>query len=139
MQLSQALETIAKEYPNGCVEFFDALPNNPWQAAHDRLEGAIILHRGGGSYFNLISRACDEFVKEIRKLMALYRATNPEQPSLPSLQDAFVIADEDKVRQIQSLTDCSCRVCGATDNIRAAAHPKHGAALYCPNCLRASA
>ena len=130
MYLSEALNQVGKAYVNGTVEFYNRMENNPWQAAHDRYEGQLVLNQGKPEYFKSMEVAANEFVKDCKNLIKLYEAMNPEQKRL-SIPDCFVIGDEARVRMIQALEMNVCGICESSDSVKVTFHPTKGAGIYC--------
>lgn len=136
MQLSNVLERISKIYVLGAVEFYAKANPNPWQQAHDDLEGQILLHRDSPRYFDLMQTAYQKFQKEIKKLLDAYRSFAGATRVEPSASDCFMIADENKVKRLYALADNACAQCGTKENVRAIQHATLGNSIFCTKCVK---
>lgn len=129
MSLSETLKNINKHYIPGVSSFYERMANDPWQAAHDKLEGKLLLI---GSNPSIISDYETECLKLIESAKAFLDVT---QPMLPI--DALIIGDPDRVSLLSSLSNDSCLSCGSKRNVsltKPKAHPEGKLALYCEAC-----
>lgn len=66
--IKAALEKIAKQYPEGCVAYYEQCKPNSWQAAFDKLEHALMSDNQ-----RLRSNTLVWFEREVSRLMDHYR------------------------------------------------------------------
>lgn len=136
MQLSEVLERVSKNYVLGAVEFYAKANPNPWQRAHDELEGQLLLHRDSPKYFDLMQPAYQKFLKETKRLLDAYRAFSGATRIEPSISDCFMISDQDKVKRLYALASNACVQCGTKENVRAIQHPAKGNSIFCTKCVK---
>jgi len=108
MKLSVFLEEVNKIYIPGLVRFYGNMKPDPWQAAHDKLEAALITKDE-----IIISATIRSVFTELKRLADAYKAGMqspvPAEPweafHKPEIADHF----ENKIK--------ACRVCGERQNL----------------------
>lgn len=133
MQL--VLEKISKIYVLGAVEFYAKQNPNPWQDAHDKLEGKILLYRYQADYFEKIQPAYRDFFKECKSLLDAYKHVVSATRIEPRIPDCLMVGDENKLNGLYALASNSCKSCETDKNVRATTHPSLGASIFCTGCV----
>lgn len=107
MKLYEAQEKISKEYVVGAIAFYDKLAPNPWQAAVDQMDAAIL-----SGDFERIEVTADHYCSTICGLITQFKKMN-QAPSAMTIRDAFQIAEPRRVAGLQSIRDRACAKCFA--------------------------
>jgi hypothetical protein len=135
MQLSQALEEVSKIYINGTIEFYNGMKPDPWEAAHERYEGQLLLYGGTKDYFDKMAIAAQAFYEECKKLIEKFKVFNDSDKQMTFI-DAFAIGNIDRVSVLQSIELNECAKCGVRENVFAGTDEKLGPGIYCIRCLK---
>lgn len=137
MKLSEALEEVNRFYIPGTVKFFAKMEGDPWQTAHDELEGQLLLNKDHPDFLNQMQPAIRRFVSKLKILTDQYalidRALRPKSTAQElgffsnSIQAAEAKWSNEFKRCGQCMTGSQIRVCKPTsDSVPG---------LYCEVCV----
>lgn len=130
MTVSEALNRVGMAYVPGVAAHYERMENNPWQKAHDDLERIMLMKDEA-----FLRVGVDRFVSECLRLIQAFEAVSRPSDRMTN-QDAFIIGDEDRVRQWQSRKFKHCFKCESKENLTLIHDPKDakGVLIICNQC-----
>lgn len=132
MRLSEALDRISKAYLPGVIRFYQRMKDDPWQKAHDRLEGSMLLNKGAKDYFEQIEISSREFCEECLSLIDKAKPFVDLNQTKVSIPDAFWLG-EDRLKELEESTKDLCAQCGSDTQVRMTFKSGHYG-IYCGIC-----
>ena len=110
MNLSDALRSINDNHPDGAVEFYAKMKDDPWQKAHDSLDISIREKTFEPGV------AVQAFYAEIRRLQDLFRQSGVSQKAHPANVGFYAPTEREGSRRM-AVQERYCVVCGTTKSL----------------------
>lgn len=110
MKMSDALRSINDNHPDGAVEFYSKMKEDPWQKAHEDLDQAIRTRSIDQDL------AVQSFYAEIRRLQDVFRSSGVKQKAHPASIGMYAPTDRD-VSQRMATQERYCVVCGTSKSL----------------------
>jgi len=111
MYLSEALDLINANHPDGAVEFYSKMKDDPWQKAHDTLEASL---KSPGSDTEVAIQA---FYAEIRRLQDLFKQSGIKQKAEP-WNIGFHSPSKEEAAARSARQEQVCVGCGTTKKLK---------------------
>ena len=106
MRASRLLDEIGKFYIPGVVAYYDQSPVSPWSKAMDEYEAVLVSSQD----WEVIEKAGQKCLQQARALVEHYKKHSP--PAQLTMEDAFILGDEQRVKDWQSAQRSECYLCG---------------------------
>lgn len=102
---AKVLDEIGKFYVPGVIAHYEKMPIDPWQKLFDDYEKILL----SGADWPEIDRAGLKCIQQAKNLVDHYSKHSPAAPLTP--RDAFILGDEERVKDWQSAQAHSCYIC----------------------------
>jgi hypothetical protein len=111
MHLSDALKLINENHPDGCVEFFSKMKDDPWDKAHRDLDTVLKMRDTDASV------SIQAFYAEIRRLQDVFKSSGVKQKAHPANIGFYAPSEKMAAARFAKQEQC-CVVCLTDKNLQ---------------------